>query len=167
MLLNLPFLYFVWTGEYCQTSPNKNKSPNLWHVTSILSKNSLIFDKSDHLPNNYEQKMLPFCNSFWPIFPLIIWQKTKLCAWASFAFCGYQVGEIPKMWHLKSIFRFSKIISIHYSITCIGTSEQLVQGFSDLWSCLPRPLDPEKYYAFGQQVKARFVREVPWTKVKL
>ena len=25
-----------WNEEYCQTSPNKNKSPNLWHVTSIL-----------------------------------------------------------------------------------------------------------------------------------
>ena len=36
MTLNLPFLYFVWTEEYHQTSPNKNKSPNLWHVTSIL-----------------------------------------------------------------------------------------------------------------------------------
>ena len=36
MNLNLPLSYFVWTEEYCQTSPNKNKSPNLWHVTSIL-----------------------------------------------------------------------------------------------------------------------------------
>ena len=36
MTLNLPLLYFVWTEEYCQTSLNKNKSPNLWHVTSIL-----------------------------------------------------------------------------------------------------------------------------------
>ena len=36
MTLNLPLLYFVLTEEYCQTSPNKNKSTNLWHVTSIL-----------------------------------------------------------------------------------------------------------------------------------
>ena len=36
MTLNLPLSYFVWTEECCQTSPNKNKSPNLWHVTSIL-----------------------------------------------------------------------------------------------------------------------------------
>ena len=36
MTLNLSLLYFVWTEEYCQPSPNKNKSPNLWHVTSIL-----------------------------------------------------------------------------------------------------------------------------------
>ena len=36
MTLNLPLSYFVWTEEYCQTSPNKNKSPNLWHLTSIL-----------------------------------------------------------------------------------------------------------------------------------
>ena len=36
MTLNLPLLYFVWTEEYCQTSPNKNKSPNRWQVTKIL-----------------------------------------------------------------------------------------------------------------------------------
>ena len=33
MTLNLPWFWFV---EYWQTSPNKNKSPNLWHITSIL-----------------------------------------------------------------------------------------------------------------------------------
>ena len=36
MTLNLPLLYVLWLEEYCQTSPNKNKSPNLWHVRSIL-----------------------------------------------------------------------------------------------------------------------------------
>ena len=36
MTLNLPSLYFFWLEEYGQTSPNKNQSPNLWHVTSIL-----------------------------------------------------------------------------------------------------------------------------------
>ena len=36
MTLNLPLLYWFWLAEYCQTSPNKNKSPNLWQVTSIL-----------------------------------------------------------------------------------------------------------------------------------
>ena len=36
MTLNLPLLYWFWFVEYCQTCPNKNKSPNLWHVTSIL-----------------------------------------------------------------------------------------------------------------------------------
>ena len=35
MTLNILLLYFVWTEEYCQNNPNKNKSPNLWHVTSI------------------------------------------------------------------------------------------------------------------------------------
>ena len=25
-----------WFVEYCQTSPNKNKSPNLWHITSCI-----------------------------------------------------------------------------------------------------------------------------------
>ena len=36
MTLNLPLLYFVWTEEYCQTSPNKNKATKSWHLTSIL-----------------------------------------------------------------------------------------------------------------------------------
>ena len=36
MTLNLPLLYWLWFVEYCQNSPNKNKSPNHWHVTSIL-----------------------------------------------------------------------------------------------------------------------------------
>ena len=36
MTLNLSLLYWFWFVEYCQTSPNKNKSPNLWQVTNIL-----------------------------------------------------------------------------------------------------------------------------------
>ena len=36
MTLNLPLLCWFWFVEYCPTSPNKNKSPKLWHVTSIL-----------------------------------------------------------------------------------------------------------------------------------
>ena len=37
MTLNLPLLYVLWLEEYCQISPNeKKKSPNLWHVASIL-----------------------------------------------------------------------------------------------------------------------------------
>ena len=36
MNLNLPFLYRFWFIEYCQPSPNKNKTLNLWHITSIL-----------------------------------------------------------------------------------------------------------------------------------
>ena len=36
MTLNLPSLYVLWLEEYCQISPNKNKSLNFWHVTSIL-----------------------------------------------------------------------------------------------------------------------------------
>ena len=35
-ITTLPLLYFVWTEEHYQTSLNKNKSPNLLHVTSIL-----------------------------------------------------------------------------------------------------------------------------------
>ena len=53
MTLNLPLLYVWWLEEYCQTSPNKNKSPNLRHITSILvccifgRYNVLIFDESN------------------------------------------------------------------------------------------------------------------------
>ena len=36
MTLNLPLLYVLWLEEYCQISPNKSKSPNFWHITSIL-----------------------------------------------------------------------------------------------------------------------------------
>ena len=36
MTLNLPLLYVLWLEEYCQISPNKKRSPNLWHVTSIF-----------------------------------------------------------------------------------------------------------------------------------
>ena len=39
MTLSLPLLYVLWLEEYYQTSPNKNKWPNLWHVTSILVYN--------------------------------------------------------------------------------------------------------------------------------
>ena len=39
------FIIFFWIEEYCQTSPNKNQSPNLWHVTSILV--CCIFDEGD------------------------------------------------------------------------------------------------------------------------
>ena len=44
MTLNLPLLYVWWLEEYCLISSNKNKSPNLWHVTSILV--CYIFDHS-------------------------------------------------------------------------------------------------------------------------
>ena len=36
MTLNKSLLYVLWLEENCQISPNKNKSPNLWHVKSIL-----------------------------------------------------------------------------------------------------------------------------------
>ena len=36
MTLNLPLLHWFWFVEYCRTSPNKNKSPNVWHITSVL-----------------------------------------------------------------------------------------------------------------------------------
>ena len=48
MTLNLPLLYFVWLEEYCRPSPNKKKSPSLWHVTSILV--CFIFCSSKQAP---------------------------------------------------------------------------------------------------------------------
>ena len=50
MNLNLPLLYFLGLEEYCQTSPNKNKSPNLWQVTDILV--CCIFEVTG--PNNFK-----------------------------------------------------------------------------------------------------------------
>ena len=34
--IGIPLLYWFWFVEYYHTSPNKNRSLNLWHVTSIL-----------------------------------------------------------------------------------------------------------------------------------
>ena len=88
MTLNLPILYFVWTGEYCQTSPNKNKSPNLWHVTRILvccifgwrnwkvrrSQNTLssIILKPEHLIRDIEvdEKHIIFPNDTASLLPI-------------------------------------------------------------------------------------------------
>ena len=53
--MNLPLLYFVWTEEYCQTSPNKNKSPNLWQVTSILV--CCIFGEAVHITTTAEDRV--------------------------------------------------------------------------------------------------------------
>ena len=57
MTLHLPLLYWFWFVEYCQTSPNKNKSPKLWHVTSILV--CCIF--GDSYLNNHKMKMKNCC----------------------------------------------------------------------------------------------------------
>ena len=43
MSLNLPSLYFVWTEEYCQTSPNKNKFLTSNKHLSLLYFWSLCF----------------------------------------------------------------------------------------------------------------------------
>ena len=55
---------FFWIEEYCQTSPNKNRSPNLWHVISILV--CCIFDL------NYSTFFL------WNIFDYILTPCTNL-----------------------------------------------------------------------------------------
>ena len=41
----------VWTEEYCQTSPNKNKSPNLWHIPSILVCCIFVHQSIKNQPN--------------------------------------------------------------------------------------------------------------------
>ena len=53
MTLNLLLLYFVWTEEYCQTSPNENKSPNLWNVTSILVWSIFAAGPAYIIPKDY------------------------------------------------------------------------------------------------------------------
>ena len=85
MTLNLPLLYFVWTEEYCQTSPNKNKSPNLWHVTSILV--CCIVDKSYTTPvttNFVHKKQTWIYNFFWLdqiwMYPLMMWGENCFSA---------------------------------------------------------------------------------------
>ena len=64
MTLNLPLLYFVWTVEYCQTSSNKNKSRNLWHVTSILV--CCIFDEGDAYISYILDVLFLSFNKCWP-----------------------------------------------------------------------------------------------------
>ena len=56
MTLNLPLLYVLWSEEYCQTSPNKNKSPNLWHVTSILVCYIFVWNSSKF--PNFQMRLL-------------------------------------------------------------------------------------------------------------
>ena len=65
MTLNLPLLYGLWLEEYCQISPNKNKSPNLWHVTSILVCcifEYVVIELADKL---YNSVTVCFCLSPW------------------------------------------------------------------------------------------------------
>ena len=56
------FLHWPWIEEYCQTSPNKNQSPNLWHLTSILV--CCIFDYAQTWPpdvKNLKKVASNFC----------------------------------------------------------------------------------------------------------
>ena len=50
----------------------------------------------------------------------------------------------------------------------VGVSEELILGIKLLWIAirepLPRPLDPKKFYDFGQKVKATYDRDLPWMK---
>ena len=82
MTLSLPLLYFVWSEEYCQTSPN------LWHVTSILvycifvyayktktskPQNFWIAPSKKHFSGSNDQNWMPFWNSFH------IWSSKAQC----------------------------------------------------------------------------------------
>jgi hypothetical protein len=60
----------LWLEEYCQTSPNKNKSPNLWHVTSILV--CYIFD---HNVRIFWSHIFTFANC--AFFSYHVYQKKK------------------------------------------------------------------------------------------
>ena len=95
MTLNLPLLYFVWTEEYCQTSPNKNKSPNLWHVTSILV--CCIFE----LPHSNRPHVILkiiFLEYFFVFIALKLWNKfcqdPKLCTVLNVS-CLFNFSNFP------------------------------------------------------------------------
>ena len=86
MTLNLPLLYFVWTEEYCQTSPNKNKSPNLWHVTSILV--CCIFGQRQR---NFDRFSGLYGNDYWHSAPesLLGWRFARRVALCSCIYRGF------------------------------------------------------------------------------
>ena len=77
MTLNLPFLYVLWLEEYCQTSPNKNKSPNLWTRNKHLS---LLY---------FCYKRTQVWNFWWTI--LCILGLTYILA---FVHCNHNLSEI-------------------------------------------------------------------------
>ena len=57
---------------------------------------------------------------------------------------------------------------VKYFATICGVSEALIQMICDLWIALreplPRPIDPEKLYNFGQKIKDQYDKDVPWMK---
>ena len=63
MNFNLPLLYLFWFVEYCQSSPPK-KSPNLWHITSILV--CCIFGTYSRVPNKIGGNLIIFWMFFSP-----------------------------------------------------------------------------------------------------
>ena len=77
--MNLPVLYFVWT-EYCQTSPNKNKSPNLWHITSILVCCIFDYDNGNGMVGWVEQFIWIYSFFFlWMFLSILICKAIFFC----------------------------------------------------------------------------------------
>ena len=95
MTLNLHLLYFVWTEEYCQTSPNKNKTPNLWHVTSILVCcifGCLVWREIDRL-----KTFLAICHGSHCTKSLFIFQKIELIETMYKIFIKWSKNSSPKL----------------------------------------------------------------------
>ena len=80
MTLSLPLLYSVWTEEYYQTSPNKNKSPNLWHITSILVCCIFDYDNGNGMVGWVEQFIWIYSFFFlWMFLSILICKAIFFC----------------------------------------------------------------------------------------
>ena len=67
-------IFWFWFVEHCQTSPNKNKSQNLWQVTSILV--CCIFAPDHRVILDHETFQI-----------FVIWLKNESQTYAIFAVC--------------------------------------------------------------------------------
>ena len=67
------------------------------------------------------------------------------------------------------IFSFRRVFAdVKFFAYIVGVSEELILGIKLRWIALrtplPRPIDPVKFYNFGQKVKALYDRDLPWMK---
>ena len=149
MTLNLPLLYWFWFVECCQTSPNKSKSRNLWHVTwgkptpivsfcfcSLFCFLSVSFEC---LRSKIQQtKMLVMCQRFGDLFLFgLVWQySTNQNQYNKGRFKVFSEGSL--IWTLDKLNnviygRFLTIFSQKFSLeeACIEQSTRvLLNGFT-------------------------------------
>ena len=92
MTLNQTLLYFVWTEEYCQTSPNKNKTLNLWHVISILV--CCIFACTTSYPIiNYCETHIEKSTTWWKVSQKLLSVTIHRCAQIDFDELSYMFNQ--------------------------------------------------------------------------